>query len=542
MLKKSISLYLLLILFGIGENKVNYLKLAITSSEKSFYELSNKYLEQYIASGEKEHLDYVYLLYGYNLIKLENYDQAIKKFEIIIKEFPLSQYLKNAYLFLFLIYLKTDRIDSAINLYKEYREKFDIDENIEKQIGEKILQKGIELFKNKNIQDAKKYFSLITEKFKQKDLILWANYYYGLCEYQESNFLNAKDYFEKVIISGKGDIVSDSKLKLGDCYFNVREYEIAEKYYNELLNENSIFSQWAKFQLAIIEKRKGEIIKSLEILDGIDFGNDLNLMFKVLDEKANIYILLERWKEGEDILNLLINKFPSTKEIAEIYFKLGIVNFNKNEYDKSILFFKRAIELSQEDSIKEKSLFYIGYINYIKRDFNISFKYWQDLIEKYPESSFISQIYFLKGKKFYNENNQKQAEKFFKEVIKKDNSYKEQAITYLIEILINQDKLLEAENYAKEFLEKKQDKYINFLLGKIYYLQADYEKSKGIFENLNIDNPVFKVEKNFYLGKIYQKQGNIEKAKEKFIEIISLYPQHKEWKEKAEKSLKELKK
>ncbi|MCM8786134.1 MAG: tetratricopeptide repeat protein [Candidatus Omnitrophica bacterium] len=542
MLKKQIFLYLLLILFGIGETEKNYLKLAITSSQNGFYELSNKYLEQYIASGEQDYIDYVYLLYGYNLIKLEKYEQATEKFAIIIKEFPLSQYQKNAYLFLFPIYLKTDRIDSAINLYKEYKEKFNIDENIEKNIGEKILQKGIELFKNKNIPEAKIYFSLIINEIQQKDLILWANYYIGLCEYQDSNFSKAKYYFEKVIISEKREIVSDSKLKLGDCYFNLRDYEQAEKYYNELLKENSIFSQWAKFQIAMIEKRKGEIEKSLETLENIDFEDDLNLMFKVLDEKANIYMLLERWEEAENILNSIINKFSSKKEISEIYFKLGIINFNKKEFDKSILFFKKSIELSYEDLIKEKSLFFLGYVNYLKKDFNASFRVWQDLIEKYPESSFISQIYFLKGKNFYNENNHKYAERFFKEVIKRDNPYKEQALTYLIEILINENKLSEGENYAKEFLEKKYDNYINFLLGKIYYLKGEYEKAKEIFENLKIDNPILKVETNFYLGKIYQKKGDTEKAKEKFIEIISLYPQYKEWKEKAEKSLKELKK
>ncbi|HOK56069.1 MAG TPA: tetratricopeptide repeat protein [bacterium] len=543
MLKKHIFLYLLLTLIGIGETGKDYLKLAITSSQNGFYELSNKYIEDYIAGGNQDYVDYVYLLYGYNLLKLEKYHQAIEKLETVIKRFPLSQYLKNAYEFLIPAYLKTEDVDSSINSYIEYKNKFGPDEKIEKQISEKIIEKGINLFKNKNIQEARTYFSLILNEFKDVDLTLWANYYLGLCEFESGNFIKAKDYFEKVIISGKGDIVSDSKLKTGDCYFNLEKYEEAENYYKKLLEENSIFSQWAKFQIAMIEKKRGNLSKSIEILNNIELKDDSNLIFNVLNEKANIYILLEKWEKAEETLNLLINKFPERKEIPEIYFKIGIINFNKKDFDKSIFYFKKAIELANKNSVKEKGLFFAGYVNYLKGNFNDCLNFWENLIKEYPESPFILQISYLKGKKFYQDNNLKEAEKNFKEIVEKNNNpYYEEGLTYLIEVLIKEKKFEEGEIYIKKFLENKYDNYIEFLLGKIYYLKEEYTKAKDIFENLKIDSPVIKAEMNFYLGKIYQKQGNIEKAKEKFIEVISLYPQFKEWKEKSEKSLKELKK
>jgi len=543
MLKKQIFLYLLLTLIGIGETSKDYLKFAITSSENGFYELSNRYIEEYIGSGEKDYIDYAYLLYGYNLLKLEKYDKAIEKFEIIIKWFPLSQYLKNAYHFLIPAYLKLDHIDLSLNSYSEYKIKFGPDENIEKQLSEKIFEKGLNLFKSKKISEAEGFFYLILNDFKNKDLTVWANYYIGICEFLSGNFSKAKEYFERVLKEGKGDMLSDSKLKIGDCYLNLQNYEEAEKYYRELLEENSVFSQWAKFQLAMIEKRKGDLLKSIEILNDIEFKGETDLAFNVLNEKANIYTLLENWEKAEENLISIINKFPDKKEIPEIYFKIGIINFNKKDFERSIFYLKKAIDSAKENSIREKAVFFAGYVNYIKGDFNECFKFWEILIKEYPESSFILQISFLKGKKFYKDNNLKEAEKYFKEIVEKNNTpYYEEAITYLIEILIKEEKLTEGEVYAKKFLENKKDNYIEFLSGKIYYLKEDYEKAKDIFENLKIDNPVIKAEMNFYLGKIYQKNGNIEKAKEKFLEVITLYPQFKEWKEKSEKSLKELKK
>ncbi|MCM8803889.1 MAG: tetratricopeptide repeat protein [Candidatus Omnitrophica bacterium] len=542
MLKKQIILYLLLTLCAIGETTKNYLKLAITSSEKGYFDLSNKYLDEYIASGKEELLDYIHLLYGYNLLNLEKYIQAIEKFEIIIKKFPLSPYLKNAYLFLISTYLKIKNHLSALKYYKEYKDKFGQDIEIEKQIGFKFLQEGITYFKNNNFQYAKDNFCLILEEFKDENLILWSNYYLGLIEFQTNNFENAQIYFEKVIISGKGEIYFDSKLKIGDCYFNKGEYGLAENYYRELIEGNTIFSQWAKFQIAMIEKRRGNLSKAMEILDSINYNEDINLKFNVLNEKVNIYLLLENYIESEKILNLMLKEFSDTKQMEEIYFKLGVVNFNKKEFDKSILFFKKSIEIAKEDSIKEKDYFFIGYINYIKCNFEESLNYWDILKKDYPKSSFIPQILYMEGKKFYGDNKIREAEIIFKEILEKNTPYYEESITYLIEILIKEKKLEEGEFYAFNFLGKKYDKYINFLLGKIYYLKQDNKKAKDIFENLEIENPLTKAELTYYLGDIYNKEGNIEKAKEKFIEVISLYPQFKEWKEKAEKSLKEIRK
>ncbi|MCM8817919.1 MAG: tetratricopeptide repeat protein [Candidatus Omnitrophica bacterium] len=540
MLKKKIILYLLLTLWAIGETDKDYLKLAITSSEKGFYELSNKYLEEYIAKKEENFLDLVYLIYGYNLFNLEKYPSAIEKLEIVIKRFPLSPYLKNAYLYLIPSYLKINNLENSLTYYREYKNKFGKEANLEKQIGKTILERGIYFFKNKNFIDAKNNFNIIIREFEDVDLLVWSNYYLGLIEFEISDFKKAIEYFQKVIESGKGDMVSDGKLKIGDCYFNLGDYEKAEIYYQELLKEDNIFSEWAKFQISIIEKRKGNLEKAKGILKNVKYFGDDELKFNVLNELSGIYILLEDWKEAENILNEILNTFPQRKEIPEIYFKLGVVNFNKKNFDNAIKFFKASISLSKGNTTIEKSLFFLGYLYYIKNDFNKSFESWENLKTSYPESSFIPMTLFLKGKKFYEDKKFEQAENLFKEVIEKETVYYEDACFYLIDILIKRKKLEEGEFYAMKLVEKKKDSKNEFLLGKIFYLKGEYEKAEQIFNNLKTENPSIKAEMSFYLGDIYKKKGNIEKAKEKFIEVISLYPQFKEWKELSEKSLKQL--
>jgi TolA-binding protein len=254
----------------------------------------------------------------------------------------------------------------------------------------RFLEKGIFYFKKRNYEEAEKNLNLILNEFEDEFLNLWSNYYIGLIEFEKNNFEKAKEYFGKVIEEGKGDIYYDSKLKIGDCYFNLGEYETAEKYYYQL-KENDKFFQWAKFQIARIEKSRGNIEKSIEILNEIDYKEDKELKFNVLYEKSNNYIFLEKWDEAEKILNDILNEYPQSDKIPEIYFKLGTLNFNKKDFDNSIIFFKKA-NLIGENSIKEKSLFFLGYIYYIKKDFNQAFNYWDELKNKFPESSFIPAI------------------------------------------------------------------------------------------------------------------------------------------------------
>lgn len=541
MLKKKILLYLLLTILGIGETVDEYLKIAITSSEKGYFEISNKYLQKYIESGDEKFLDYAYLLYGYNLLKLEDYSSAIEKFEIIIKRFPLSPYLKSSYIYLITSYLKTGNSHSAFRYYKDYIKKFDKDKEMERQIGIAIFEEGISDYKIKKFLDAKEKFNLIINEIEDNELNLWANYYLGLIEFQMNNFKNAEEYFKKVIPEAKGEIFLDSELKIGDCYFNMGDYENAENFYREVIkNDGSIFSQWAKFQIAMIEKRKGNMKKSEEILNTIDYSKDIDLKFNVLNEKSNIYIFNENWDEAEKVLNQIINEFSDKRDLSEILFKTGIVNFNKKDYKKAIDFFEKAKE-SEEKSIKEKSIFFIGYINYLNGNFEEALKFWEIIENQYEESSFLPRILFLKGRYFYEKNKFKECEDVFKKIIEKETPYYEESYSYLVDVLIKEKKFEEAELLLKNFLEKKREPKFEFLLGKIFYLKGNKEKAKEIFENLKIENPVIKAEMSYYLGEIYKKEGNLEKAKEKFIEVISLYPQFKEWKELSENSLKELK-
>jgi len=132
--------------------------------------------------------------------------------------------------------------------------------------------------------------------------------------------------------------------------------------------------------------------------------------------------------------------------------------------------------------------------------------------------------------------------KFFKKLLKcyKDSPFFLQSLPLLIQIYINEGNIKQAENLSEKF--KERDEEINFLYGKILYIKKDFEKAKNVFEKTKIKNPLLKVEMIYYLAQIYLYEGKKEKAKEKLLEIITYYPQFKEFNDLAEKQLKKLEK
>lgn len=523
---------------------VDYLKMAIVAHQQGFYSLSNQQIKKYIEENPSgENLDYAYLLYSSNLIKLGNYNQAIEKLKILIEKFPKSEYLKDAYTYLILSYLKIDDIKSSLENYSLYKKKWGVDNFIENQIAGKIFEKGYKYYLKRKYKEGKKFFNLIVENIKDGYFKKLSFYYTGLIYYQKNSFEKAKESFEKAKDIKDKKIKQDIYLKIGDCYFNLRKFNEAEKYYREVKKNwpESISSKWAEFQLALIEKRKGNLNKAKEILKNIQ-TDEKNLKIKILFTLSTINMLMQDWKEARENLIEIIKNFPEYRDISEIYMRIGFVYFNEKNFEKAIEYFRKVLQLKPEEKIKERTYFGLGYTFYIKGDFKKATDIWRKLEIEFPASSFLPQVLFLKGKKYFMEKNYEKGEKNFKKLIDEFPSSPFSEISYpvLIETLIERKKLKEGKFYCEKYLKNKKDEKIEFLYGKILFSLGEIEKSRKVFENLKAKNPEIKVASRYYLGQIYEKTGKMEKAKEKYLEIISFFPQFKKWNKLAEEKLKKL--
>ncbi|MCX8081921.1 MAG: tetratricopeptide repeat protein [bacterium] len=532
------------------DNISGRLKMAYEAHKRGMYSLSNSQIDKYLKENPSPpDVDYAHLLYGVNLLYLEEVDKAIDKLNIIVKKRPESEFLKDAMTYLVLAYLKKTDIASAISLYSEYKNRFSSDDSLENQIAQVVLSTAVTLFKKGDIKKSREFFSIIS-KLNISKYMPEALYYEGLTYYQENDFDKAIELFKKASEMSQTEqeqkeILADIYLKLGDCFLNKKDYSAAEHYFNRVCDEfpDTIYSSWASFQMSIIEKRKGNLEKAVSLLEGIRSSEE-DIQFKVLSELANVKMLQEKWEESETYLKEITELKPEDKNLSDIYIKLGFVNFNMGEYEESIIYFKKVLEISSDSKAKEDAYFWLGYTYYIKNLFDDSQKVWEKLRIEFPDSRYIHEILFFTGKRYYESGRYTEADRYFSELITKfpESSFYETTIEMLIDSKIQQGKLNEALQLCDEFLKKGKNETISFLYGKTLFLLKDFKKAKSILEKLQSVKPSEKVEATYYLANIYEKQGEIDKAQEKYLEIITFFTDFPEWVRYAEENLKRLKK
>jgi tetratricopeptide (TPR) repeat protein len=548
LIKSLIIIYFMAVSFIHPQTEIpNYLKMAVVANNKGFYELSNSQIEKYINSQEKEHIDYAYLLYASNLIKLQKPREALDKLYKIIEQYPESKYYKDALSYSALVCLDSGEIDSAVSRYSDYREKFGENEFLNRQFSGKLLEKAVVLFNEKKFSESRKILYVIFNDFKKSPYVYLAYYYAGLISYRENNFRQAGDFLKKSLPGlEREEILPDANLKLGDCYFNLKDYEEAETYYRKVIKKypGTLYWRWANFQTALLEKKKGNLAKAEEILKDIMEDSLGKLRFRIFTELSNIKLLGENWEEAEKHLKKIIEEFPLHKDISEVYLKLGFINFNKQDPNFSIQYFEKALSYAPAAKVKEKSYFGLGYTYYIKGEFEKAFGIWDKVIKEFPHSEFVPEILFLKGKKSFEKGDYTQAVSASSKLVSEfpESSFYDVSMRILVESLIKEKNLKYAQETAEKFLLDNKDEEIELLLGRILYMRKDFDRAEKVFTGINSEDPSKMVEIKYYMGKIYQYQGNKEKAKEKFLEILSYYPEFKEWNDIAEKNLKNLSK
>lgn len=532
-------------------NTSGYLRMAYEAHKRGLYEISNSQIEKHIKENkDSADIDYAHLLYAINNIYLEDFNKAIESLNIIREKRPESAFFKDATSYLILTHLKTGNLPLALSLYADYEDRFSADTFLEEQIAQTLFSAATTKFREGDIKTSRELFNIISTKFSSSEYLPLSLYYQALTYYQNNEFTKAAKLLKSASdISNsitQKEIVADIYLKLGDCFFNERDYASAEHFFNRVRTEfpDTVFSTLASFQISLIEKRRGNLDKAVSILEGLKTSHEEDVHYKVLAELANVKMLQEKWTESETYLKEITELPVEAINLAEVHLKLGVVNFNMGNFEDAIIYFRNVVGSPASKAVKESAIFWLGYTYYIKNLFNDAVTTWDRLRIEYPESKYIHEILFSTGKQLYETKNYAEAEKELSELITgyPDSSFYQSAAEMLIDSKIQQGKLNDALDICEMFLETQTSATVSFLYGKTLFLLKDFKKAKEALEQIQSNKPSEQVEVAYYLAGIHERQGEITKAQEKYLEIITFFPEYTNWTKQAEEKLKQLKK
>ena len=278
----------------------------------------------------------------------------------------------------------------------------------------------------------------------------------------------------------KNNISTQALYNMGICYLNMKDYQQANKCFDDalLINPN---------------------------------------LLEIYIAKAKIFEEQKNYNNAIELYNEIIPKFPYDDNI---FYKKGICLENMEEYQEALKNFEQGLDINKSNI---DCLYHKGYCCDILNNKKQALKCYDDIIkskEKNIDNKIKEDCLILKSKILIDDEKYDDALQGLNEALRlnPDNSY-----IYFYKGFINNKKEEHQEalnNYLKSIEINNKDKIIYYNLGLAYLEISDFEKS------LNYLNKSFELDNTFYQaliksGEVLLKSKEYDKSIEIFDKILN---------------------
>ncbi len=473
-------------------------------------------------------------------------DELMKSF---FEKHPTSTKRNNAYLEVSDYYFNNGKYAYALKWYSKVGTSNLSSFNKE----EFIFNKAYSFYSVGSYTNAKKYFS---ELLDSPTYGSQAKYYYGFMAYKDDDFAEADKYlseaatknkkdkdidyflvnikfktgkFQEAIDAGlpllkKSNGIQKSELSkiIGECYFNLKEYEKAVPYLLAYKGKKGKWNNTDYYQLGY----------TYFLQD--DFNNATQWFTKIIDGNnavsQNAYYHLAECYLKDNKKQEALNAFRNTKQMdfdAEIK-KDAWLNYAKLSYEIGNPY-KKATDVIQEyisaypDEIDKKVINKLLISAFITSgDFGGAVKYLEKT-KDFKDAETYQKVTYLYGIQLFDNENFEDAIQNFDLSLKSTPlaNYKSKAVFWKAESnyrLNNFDKAVEGfENFIVSTESEKvvENEFIHYNLAYTYFKVNDYNKAGGHFDeyiNSDPENKQQLIDSNIRLGDCYFALSNYYKA------------------------------
>ncbi|HNR42826.1 MAG TPA: tetratricopeptide repeat protein [Bacteroidales bacterium] len=459
------------------------------------------------------------------------FGEAIAAFQEYIELYPASDKIEEAYNYLVATFSEIRNYKAAITALDRIRNK---DGRLGEAYQRVAFFRGLELLKNMEVEESITMFnkSLSYGKYN-RDLMARATYWRGEAEYRSGKYEGARDDFETFLgIPGaarlgenalarynlaysqfnlqnypgalasfrsfeseapnaKPEILTDTKIRIADCYFITTNYPMAISYYDKVIESGRTDADYAMYQkgfcLGLSNNQKGKI----DILTSlISRYPNSSYVPSAIFERGRAYVALEDFKRGEsDFINVIAN-YQSSAFAPRATIQLGLLYFNLGENEKSIAQFKKVIE--NYKSTPEARYALTGLKNaYVEiNDVEGYFSYVKTIGYGDVSATEKDSLLYASGENLYMERKYDRAAEVFRNYLREFSygSFRLNAQFYLAECLMssrgNRD---EALTLYRQVAEVPNNPFLEQALisaADLLYEREEYAEASGYYERL----------------------------------------------------------
>ncbi len=508
---------------------------------------------------------------AWNYFMLKKYDSAVNIYSSIIKNYPddilavWAEYKKG------LCFEEQGKEKDAVEIYTGISEKFS--DSVPAAYAEYAL--GLHLYKKEEFYPALDRFDRVLSKYKIEELhracvfmkadiygklnkhylakkeyeIIEKNYprdkntaeyMQGWSYFKEGDFSEAEEIFKKLIKSDGTDeeIKAKSILKLGDTYFERKEYEKARKEYSkvigrfgrhpELVFEATYGRGWVNYRMEKIQEAKNDFYTARK--RAVNPEQKLRSDFM----RANALYGLYEFKPALDIYMDIISTKNAGKGIRnEAYFYAGWCYYRLERFSLAVSFWEKYMAGAESRVKKAETIYRIGWAHFRDDDFDKAVKRFDEIIKNYTDTHFYQEALLKKGDSLYNQRNYTQAAEAYTALVEKfPEHYRVPEALYGIQWsyyqLGEEEKAIEL---SKEFLKKYRGSSfapeIQYRVAEHYYNAGKTETALKEYRKFLEQNPDHEMTPNalYWSGEAALSLRKYNEAINYFKEFMSRFPE-----------------
>lgn len=263
----------------------------------------------YLKNNDSENIEgyaKVAYLYGVQLFNDENFDEAIVNFDLSIN-------------------VKSD---------SDYQSK-------------SLFWKGESQYRLKKYEEALatfEAFKVIPDQpdLNENKLLL---YHMAYTYFQLKDYNQAGGHFNEFILSSSNTkLITDSQLRLGDCFFALSNYFKAIPSYEKVIDANDLDVDYAQLQIAFCYGYMGETDKKIAAL--LSFTQE-NLKSTLRDdafyELGNSYLKQNKVDKAMAAYDEVVNNYRMSSLVSKSLLKQGLVYFNADQGEKALGKYKTVV-------------------------------------------------------------------------------------------------------------------------------------------------------------------------------------------------------
>ena len=447
-----------------------------------------------------------------------DFTKAIDIFEILLEDKNISkEIISTAEFYIGESLMGLNQTDGAAGKFGDFINKYPMSNF--KDLA--LYRLGTVFYKKGNFNSPRERLLQLINEYPESQFSGSAYYWIGQSFADENKFKEAEEFFKEAISSKNNKFVANTIYALANLYEKTKDYSNAVTYYDELLTyyNKSDLAPYAQMRIGICYfKLKEYDSVILELSDPLLNNLPASTQTEAKIVLANSFFRLKDYKNASDTYKKILDSYPDETQANEIKYGLAWVNFQMLEYNEAYKIFNELTKNGQ-DSLAVNSLFWSAESKRYLGENDAAINIYEKFLTDYPNSSLAPKAKFNSGIIYYGKNDISKAEKYLISAVdSKDDVAKAKSFTLLGDISLNKKDFTSAVNYFNSavVIRNLSDDINNRAklgLGIAEYYSNNFDRT---IENLSYINSRFqsfeKDKTNFYLAESFFAKGEFSKA------------------------------